>query len=115
MAAVPPLSFQPPVSTAQVPSPDAQCKVVTPAVVKEGELAPYQELAYLTEPLPHELEYMAAQSQRFDDLTHRLTDPFFASRPFLDWIHQRAVERGSRQGAQVGWERFDFVFVAAEP
>jgi superfamily II DNA or RNA helicase len=85
----------------------ADFEVVAPAVVKEGELAPYQELAYLTEPLPHEREYMASQSQRFDDLTLRLMDPAFATRPFLDWIHQRAVERGSRSGAQVSWERFE--------
>ena len=85
----------------------ADFEVVTPAVVKEGELAPYQELAYLTEPLPTEREYMAAQSRRFEDLTHQLLDPTFASRPFLDWLHQRAVERGSKSGAQLSWERFE--------
>jgi superfamily II DNA or RNA helicase len=85
----------------------ADFEVPTPAVVKEGELAPYQELAYLTEPLPHERDYMAAQSQRFDDLIDDLMDPSFASRPFLDWIHARFVERGSRSGAQVGWQRLE--------
>lgn len=85
----------------------ADFEVVTPAVVKEGELAPYQELAYLTEPLPTEREYMAAQSQRFDDLVHNLLDPTFATRPFLDWLHARAIERGSESGAQVSWERFE--------
>lgn len=85
----------------------ADFEVVTPAVVKEGELAPYQELAYLTEPLPGELDYMKSQSRRFDDLIADLMNPTFASRPFLDWLHQRVVERGSHSGAQIGWERFE--------
>ena len=85
----------------------ADFEVVTPAVVKEGELAPYQELAYLPEPLPGELDYMKSQSRRFDELIADLMDPTFASRPFLDWLHQRVVERGSHSGAQVGWERFE--------
>jgi superfamily II DNA or RNA helicase len=85
----------------------ADFDVVTPAVVKEGDLAPYQELAYLTQPLPSELEYMASQSRRFEDLIADLMNPVFASRPFLDWIHQRVVERGTHAGAQVGWNRFE--------
>jgi superfamily II DNA or RNA helicase len=85
----------------------ADFDVVTPAVVKEGDLAPYQELAYLTEPLPSELDYMASQSRRFEDLIGALMNPDFASRPFLDWLHQRAVERLSHSGAQLSWERFE--------
>ncbi len=85
----------------------ADFDVVTPAVVKEGDLAPYQELAYLTEPLPSELDYMASQSRQFEDLISDLMDPSFASRPFLDWIHQRAVERSTRSGARIGWSRFE--------
>lgn len=85
----------------------ADFEVVTPAVVKEGDLAPYQELAYLTEPLPTELAYMRAQSQRFDDLIADLMSPTFASRPFLDWLHQRVVERPTHSGAQMSWERFE--------
>jgi superfamily II DNA or RNA helicase len=85
----------------------ADFEVATPAVVKEGDLAPYQELAYLTEPLPTELDYMRSQSKRFDDLVTDLLSPTFASRPFIDWLHQRLVERGSHSGAQVSWERFE--------
>ncbi len=85
----------------------ADFEVVTPAVVKEGDLAPYQELAYLTDPLPTELDYMRSQSKRFDDLVTDLLSPTFASRPFIDWLRQRVVERSSHSGAQVSWERFE--------
>jgi superfamily II DNA or RNA helicase len=85
----------------------ADFAVPTPAVVKEGELAPYQELAYLTEPLAAERAWIAAQQARFEELIVRLEDPTFASRPFLDWLHARVVERATAGGAQVRWERFE--------
>jgi superfamily II DNA or RNA helicase len=85
---------------------NADFEVPTPAVVKEGDLAPYQELVYLTQPLPHELDYIAAQHERFEELLTELMDVNFASRPFLDWLRTRVVERQGRNGAQLSWERF---------
>jgi superfamily II DNA or RNA helicase len=95
---------------------DADFEVVTPAVVKEGHLAPYQELAYLTVPLPHELEWIADQQSRFDELLSELRDPAFASRPFRAWLDERVVERRGAGddgrptgsiGARVSWSRFE--------
>lgn len=86
---------------------NADFQVPTPAVVKEGDLAPYQELVYLTSPLPHEAEYIAAQHTRFEELLDRLLDPEFGSRPFLEWTRVRIEERRTRQGAQVSWARFE--------
>ena len=40
----------------------ADFEVPTPAVVKEGNLAPYQELAYLTSPLEQEAAYIGKKS-----------------------------------------------------
>jgi len=85
----------------------ADFEVPTPAVVKEGDLAPYQELVYLTQPLPHEMDYIAAQHERFDELLTQLMDVNFASRPFLDWLRTRVVDRTGRNGAQVSWARFE--------
>lgn len=39
--------------------------VVTPALVKEGDLAPHQELVYLTEPTPEEEAWVATDRVRF--------------------------------------------------
>jgi hypothetical protein len=85
----------------------ADFEIPTPAVVKEGELAAYQELAYLTHPLPREADYVAAQHERFERLLERLLDPDFGSRSFLDWVRARVEERRTRSGAEIGWARFE--------
>ncbi len=82
-------------------------EVPTPAVVKEGDLAPYQELVFLTQPLEHEAAYIAAQHERFEELLTRLMDLDFAAIPFIDWVRTRVVERKGRNGAQVSWARFE--------
>ena len=81
--------------------PDFQ--VPTPALVKEGDLAPYQELALLTEPLPHEAEYIETQERRFQELITALLDPGFASLPFIAWLEQRIVRPATDTGAPIAW------------
>jgi hypothetical protein len=46
----------------------------TPAVVREGFLAPYQELALFTEPLPTELAWLRERHIRFHELVTDLLD-----------------------------------------
>ena len=48
--------------------------VPTPAVVREGHLAPYQELAWLTEPLDSERAWLAEHDTRFNELITALHD-----------------------------------------
>jgi len=82
-------------------------EVSAPALVREGLLAPYQELAFLTRPTPAEADYIGGSSLRFAELRAGLLDPGFASVPFLGWLQARVVERHSPQGAQVSWARFE--------
>ena len=82
-------------------------EVSAPALVREGLLAPYQELAFLTRPSPAEADYIAGSSLRFAELRAGLLDPSFASVPFLGWLQARVVERRSAGGAQVSWARFE--------
>ena len=70
----------------------ADFEVATLAVVKEGHLAPYQELAYLTQPMEHEARYIADQHTRFQTLLDHLMDPDFGSLPFVAWLRQRVTE-----------------------
>ena len=86
-------------------------EVSAPALVRDGHLAPYQELAYFTTPTPVEADYIHGEAVRFAELRAGLLDPGFAATPFLDWLQRRIVERrwASRdggEGAQVSWERF---------
>ena len=82
-------------------------EVSAPALVREGLLAPYQELAFLTRPSPAEADYIHGESLRFAELRAGLLDPGFASVPFLGWLQARVVERRSSEGAQVSWARFE--------
>ncbi|MDW5598688.1 DEAD/DEAH box helicase family protein, partial [Conexibacter stalactiti] len=50
-------------------------EIPTPAVVKEGYLAPYQELALFTTPLASEREWLQQHHARFQALLDRLHDP----------------------------------------
>jgi superfamily II DNA or RNA helicase len=86
----------------------ADFEVPTPAVVREGDLAPYQELAYLTQPLPHEQEFIDAQQARFHALLGRLLEPDFGTTSFVAWVQRRVEERrAAGSTARVSWARFD--------
>ncbi len=73
-----------------------------PAVVREGDLAPYAELVWLTEPTASERDWLAEGAERFTELTTALSDPDFGDPAFLPWLDQRFVTR--RPGASlVSW------------
>ena len=63
-----------------------------PAVVKEGDLVPFAELAWLVEPTPEEQDWLDEQAVRFTELTTALTRPGFADVAFLDWLRTRFVD-----------------------
>lgn len=84
-----------------------------PAAVREGHLAPYAELAWLTTPTALEAAWLSAEAERFTELTTRLLDPSFASVSFLTWLDERIVRRVRANGAVtpeggvvLGWPRF---------
>ena len=52
-------------------------------MVREGHLAPFMDLIWLTTPSAAEAEWLAGQAERFAELTTQLLDPGFGSEPFL--------------------------------
>lgn len=82
--------------------------VPTPAVVRDGYLAPFQELAWLTEPLSGELEWLSEREVRFRELVTGLHDEdpeLPLSLP--SWVITRMRHREQEGGeAAVPWERF---------
>ncbi|MCU1693251.1 MAG: hypothetical protein JWM64_2342 [Frankiales bacterium] len=85
--------------------------VPTPAVVKEGDLAPYQELVYLTAPTPEEDTWVAAERSRFADLQVELASASLGSLPLFAWLERRLVDRRAEEGGVVSWQALE----AAEP
>ncbi|VBA57474.1 hypothetical protein LAUMK191_04057 [Mycobacterium attenuatum] len=81
--------------------------VPAPALVKEGDLAPYQELVYLTEPTPEEQAWMATERARFADLMLALVDQQVGSMSLAAWLRARVVDRSTNEGNQIAWSTFE--------
>jgi superfamily II DNA or RNA helicase len=83
-------------------------EIPTPAVVREGFLAPYQELAWLTTPLDSELRWLAEHDLRFQELITSLHDEDPALPvSFPGWVIARLRYRDRGEGdAEVPWEAF---------
>lgn len=81
--------------------------VPTPAVVRERYLAPYQELAWLTEPLRAESDWLAAHDLRFRELITAMHDDVESPFSFPAWVLTRLREQ-RREGdeAKVTWASF---------
>ncbi|GAB2859790.1 DEAD/DEAH box helicase family protein [Nocardioides pacificus] len=71
-----------------------------PAVVREGDLAPFAELVWLTTPTPTESDWLASEATRFTELVTELTHPGFGSVSFLSWLDARFV---SPVGEALSW------------
>lgn len=67
-------------------------RVSVPAVVKEGHLAPFDELVWLTTPTPTEEDWLTSEALRFTELTTLLTTPGFGSVGFYEWLTTRFVD-----------------------
>ena len=81
--------------------------VVTPALVREGDLAPYQELVYLTEPTPDEEGWIATDRARFADLVLQLIDQRVGSMSLAVWLRTPIVVRSTTNGTQLAWSTFE--------
>lgn len=77
-----------------------------PAVVREGHLAPFADLVWLTSPSAAEAQWLGEQALRFAELTTQLLDPGFGSVPFLEWVDrrfagERALSRVARRSPEL--------------
>lgn len=66
--------------------------VSIPAAVREGDLAPFAELVWLTTPTAREREWLRSEGERFRELVAQLLDPTFGSTPFLTWLDLRFLQ-----------------------
>jgi superfamily II DNA or RNA helicase len=68
-------------------------QVPTPALVKEGGLAPFQDLVYFTEPTEVELEFLRRQHDEIHDLLETLRGSDIEIAPLSRWIVGRMDEK----------------------
>ncbi|MCH5375302.1 MAG: DEAD/DEAH box helicase family protein, partial [Planctomycetes bacterium] len=95
---------------------DVDYEVPVPAIVKDGFLAPYQDLAYFVRPLREELSFIARADEQFHDLVNDLCRPGpapprrsdlpWTGEPLSDWLIEVLAERRLPIGVQRDWETF---------
>jgi superfamily II DNA or RNA helicase len=66
----------------------------TPAVVRDGFLAPYQELALFTTPLDSEMQWLSERHVRFQEMLDRLMEVGEDELSFPLWVSNRLRHRG---------------------
>ena len=81
---------------------DVDFEVPTPAVVKEGDLAPYRDLVNFVEPSKTELDYLHNIQRAFEAAITEIT----GTQLFRGWLAKLIVERPGPDGHQVPWQDF---------
>lgn len=72
-----------------------------PALVKEGDLVPFADLVWVTEPTREEQEWLSAQAERHTEFITGILDPGQGTIGLLEWVDRRFL--GDRAEA-VSWQ-----------
>ncbi|TYQ13070.1 UNVERIFIED_CONTAM: DNA or RNA helicases of superfamily II [Acetivibrio alkalicellulosi] len=78
-------------------------QIPTPAVIKDGMLAPYQDLVYFCVPTQSEFEYIKNCHQKFKNLITKFN---MQNSDFYFWIEERIVRRKLICGGTQKWNKF---------
>ena len=86
--------------------------VPVPALVRDSNLAPYQDLCYFVRPASHELQYIASVDEEFESLLRELREPDESAKPGrippLDqWVLNELKERESPSGETLTWDKYE--------
>jgi len=91
--------------------------VPVPALVRDSNLAPYQDLCYFVRPASHELQYIAGIDEEFDQLLAELRTPTHDGKKdrtlSLDlWVRDELAQRKSPTGDSLSWGDYERKFSA---
>ncbi len=76
-------------------------EIPTPAVVKEGDLAPYRDLAYIVKPTQREMDYLNKIQAEFEAAISELT----GNPGFLEWVRRFSSIPPETPAPQTEWQR----------
>lgn len=88
---------------------DIDYEVPVPALVRDSNLAPYQDLAYFVRPSQNELNYVAQVDEEFKEILndlHQEQNYQDAVAPINRWIFNALDERKSPGGKKEDWVQF---------
>ncbi len=77
-------------------------EIPTPAVVKEGNLAPYQDLVFFCRPTAREREFLRNYQKQFQQLIKQLGE----KPSFQEWVQKRILIREEKEKGRQEWTRF---------
>jgi len=77
-------------------------EIPTPAVVKDGMLAPYQDITYFCIPEQQEMAYLSNCHHKFHNLVEQFKSP---ESDFCQWMKSRIIERKLADGTQREWRK----------
>ena len=84
-------------------------EVPVPALVRDSNLAPYQDLALFVRPSQNELNYVAKVDEEFQVLLnelHETQDYPNATLPIDQWVYNALEKRQSPGGKKEAWDQF---------
>ncbi|PIZ44463.1 hypothetical protein COY32_06370 [candidate division WWE3 bacterium CG_4_10_14_0_2_um_filter_41_14] len=81
---------------------DIDFEIPTPAVVKEGNLAPYQDLVYFCTPTKRERAFIHSMQKRFESLVRDVG----MRESFRKWVMQRIIDRPLGDNRKQKWVTF---------
>lgn len=88
---------------------DIDYEVPVPALVRDSNLAPYQDLAFFVRPSQQELNYIAQVDEEFQQLLndlHQEQDYPNATLPIEKWVFKALDDRISPGGKKEEWDQF---------
>lgn len=77
-------------------------EVPTPAMVKNGDLAPYQDLVHIVRCTDQESKFLKGQQRTFLDIVQR----YSAQDSFRTYFQQKIFNHGTTEGNEVSWDDF---------
>lgn len=78
-------------------------EIPLPALVRDGLLAPYQDLAWLVQPTPREAAHLASAHARLSTLRERLREPDELLLSLPMWLQHVLDDRAAPTEAGTGW------------
>ncbi len=84
-------------------------EVPVPAVVKDGFLAPYQDLAYFVRPAPNELSFIANADEQLHEIVEELCQPFSSDEQEARSVSEGVPSASEENVAPESQEDGDFI------
>ena len=89
---------------------DVDYEVPTPALVRDSNLAPYQDLCYFVRPSAKELAYISEADSSFLSVVDEISQPredTSRALPFPDWLRSNLESRTIPGRGELSWKEFD--------